>query len=319
MPSSKNEISNAAADQDDILSYPATWDEERLLRTWLKHLKGLMDESGITLPEKRMRYQAEQNVEFQETRQRWHKLGDTDRLIAWKRLLQLSERIVQEVLPSCVQCGECCRKGSPTLQLEDLELLRQGKIPWHELVTIRQGEPVRSPFEENLFFLLDERIKIREKTGAQECVFFDPEADRCTIYANRPVQCRAQACWDPAVAKQIAEQPYMARRDIFQGVELLLDLIKEHDRRCGFEKLNTTFKRLEETKGETIDEVLEQLAYESHFRQFLAEQLKIPENTLELVFGRSFADMAPLFGFTVHNEPDGTRCLVADIPKPSES
>ena len=312
MSSSDKEISNAGGDQDDILSYPGTWDEERLLRTWIKHLKGLMAESDISLPEKRIMFQAEQNVTFQETRQRWPKLGDIERLNAWKRLLELSERIVQEVLPSCVQCGECCRKGSPTLQLEDLDLLRQGKIPWHELVTLRCQEPVRSPFQENLFFLLDERIKISEKPGTQECVHFEPETDRCKIYADRPVQCRAQACWDPAIAKQVSDQPYLTRRDIFQGVELLLDLIREHDQRCGFEKLNAAFKRLEESNGETIDQVLELLAYEDHFRHFLAEQLKIPENTLELVFGRSYADMVPLFGFTIRDEPDGSRCLMPD-------
>jgi len=315
MSSSDNEIKNTGTDQDEVLSYPATWDEERLLRTWIKHLKGLMDESEIVLPEKRIRFQAEQNVTFQETRQRWHKLGATERLNAWKRLLELSERIIQEVLPSCVQCGECCRKGSPTLQVEDLDLLRQEKIPWHELVTLRRGEPVRSPFQENLFFLLDERIKIREKAGTQECVFFDPEVDRCMVYADRPVQCRAQACWDPSVAKQVAEQPYLTRRDIFKGVELLTDLMKEHDQRCAFEKLNSAFRRLEESEGKDIDQVLELLAYEDHFRRFLAEQLKIPENTLELVFGRSFADMVPLFGFTIRMEPDGCRCLVPDRPE----
>ena len=204
MSTTDNENTGSGTDQDDILSYPATWDEEKLLRTWLKHLKGLMDESGITLPEKRIRFQAEQNVIFLETRQRWSKLGDSERLNAWKRLLELSERIVQEVLPSCVQCGECCRNGSPTLQLEDLDLLRQEKIPWSELVTLRNGEPVRSPFKEKIFFLIDERIKIREKAGTQECVFFDAKSDRCSLYTDRPLQCRAQACWDPSVARQVA-------------------------------------------------------------------------------------------------------------------
>jgi Fe-S-cluster containining protein len=316
MSSSDNRTNNAGTDQDEVLSYPAAWDEERLLRTWIKHLKGLMDESEIVLPEKRIRYQAEQNVTFQETRRRWRKLGPTERLNAWKQLLELSERIVQEVLPSCVQCGECCRKGSPTLQLEDLDLLRQGKLPWHELVTLRRSEPVHSPFQEKLFFLLDERIKIREKAGTKECVLFDAETDQCAVYANRPVQCRAQACWDPSVAKQMADQPYLTRRDIFKGVELLLDLMKEHDQRCGFEKLNSAFRRLEESEGKEIDQVLELLAYEDHFRHFLAEQLKIPENTLDLVFGRSFADLGPLFGFTIRREPDGSRCLVPDSAEP---
>jgi Fe-S-cluster containining protein len=196
--------------------------------------------------------------------------------------------------------------------MEDLELLRQGKVSWNALYTLRRGEPVRSPFEDKLFFLLDERIKIREKNGSRECALFDGANDLCTIYADRPTQCRAQACWDPSLAKQVAEQPYLTRRDIFQEVELLLDLMTEHDKRCAFDKLKAAFEALEKSKGENVDEVLELLAYEDHFRHFLGEQLKIPEDFLELVFGRSFADQVSVFGFKVVEEPDSTRCLVPD-------
>jgi hypothetical protein len=122
----------------------------------------------------------------------------------------------------------------------------------------------------------------------------------------------AQACWDPKEAEQVSKLPYLTRGDIFEGVELLLDIIKEHDIRCAFDKLNEAFKRLEETQGETVDEVLDLMAYEDHFRAFLAEKLNIPEDNLELVFGRSFADLSSCFGFKVEKEPDGSRCLVVD-------
>ena len=129
------------------------------------------------------------------------------------------------------------------------------------------------------------------------------------------MQCRAQACWDPSVAKEMAQQPYLTRRDIFAEVELLLDLFVEHDIRCAFDKLSDAFKRLEESKGETVDEVLELLNYEDQFRHFMGEQLKIPEELLDLVFGRSFEDLVSLFGFRVIQEPDSIRCLVPDGPR----
>ena len=53
----------------------------------------------------------------------------------------------QELLPTYVGCGECCRKSAPTLGQEDLVLLREEALPWAELVTLREGEPARSPFE----------------------------------------------------------------------------------------------------------------------------------------------------------------------------
>ncbi len=61
------------------------------------------------------------------------------RLDAWKRLLLAAEESCRTILPACVQCGECCRMGSPTLHLEDIPLLQSGKIPWDQLITLRKG------------------------------------------------------------------------------------------------------------------------------------------------------------------------------------
>jgi Fe-S-cluster containining protein len=255
----------------------------------------------------------EQNPLYQDASTRWEGMKGTERFETWKKLLEAGLQVAQEMLPTCVRCGECCRRGSPTLHTEDLELMR-GAIPWNQVYTLRQGEPVRSPFEDDLLFLLEERIKIREKNGIGECVFFDREADKCQIYDNRPIQCRAQACWDETPGKDLAKLPYLSRGDLFNGVELLLGLIGEHDRRCSFAELDKAFKQLEETKGSSVDEVLRVLAYEDHYRRFFAEKLNIPEDTLDLVFGRSFGELVPLFGFNVEEEADGSKCLVADKP-----
>ena len=307
MPSSQ-----ALSDQVSAMGYPGGWSEEDLRRNWTEHLKSLVSDSESNLPLKRIQFQMEQHADYQDAMRRWPRMSEAERFRAWRNLVQSSERVVQEVLPACVQCGECCRKSSPTLHMEDLEILRQGKIPWNQIYSIRRSEPVRSPFEEKLFFLLDERIKLHEKEGTQECVLFDNATNRCMVYADRPMQCRAQTCWDPEPAKQLAQQPYLTRRDIFKGVELLLDVIVEHDRRCAFEKLHEAFKRLGESGGENVQEVLEMLAYEDHFRKFIAEQYGIPEDTLDLVFGRSHAELVRAFGFRVLNDPDGTRRLVLD-------
>jgi Fe-S-cluster containining protein len=292
---------------------PATWNFEALNKNWIDYLGGLARESNIPL--KRLHYQLEQSPNYQEIVQRWGKMDGAERVSAWKKLIEVSEKLAAEILPSCVQCGECCRKGSPTLQLEDLDLLSQGKIPWDCLVTLRRGEPVRSPFEDKLVFLVDERIKIREKPETQECEFLDSESSLCTVYEDRPVQCRAQVCWDSAEAKQLAKQPYLTRRDIFKEVELLLKLIAEHDDRFAFAKLQAAFSRLEETRGESVQEIIQLLAQERHYRHFLAEQLNIPGNMLELVFGRSFEKLVTLFGFKVRVEEDGSRCLTLDRPE----
>lgn len=304
--------STTTASQEPKVHYPATWDKETLRQNWIRQVEAFAEESELSIPAKRLRQQVEQSTIYQEMMQRWPRMDAEQRLKAWEILLESSENIARDILPACIQCGECCRKGSPTLHLEDLELLQQGTIPWHQLVTLRRGEPVRSPFQEEIFFLLDERIKMREKPATQECVFLDSDTQTCIIYLDRPLQCRAQACWDPTPAEDLKKEPYLTRRDIFKDLELLPELLAEHDRRCAFAKLQEACQRLEQDPAAGVDEVLELLAYEDHFRQFFSQQFNIPANTLDLVFGRSFSDLIRLFGLRVTLEADGTRCLVPD-------
>ncbi len=297
---------------DFSTNHPSGWNIEQFRANWFSFLEALSKECSSLVPQRRMRYQIEQTSTFKEIASGWDAMNGSQRLDAWKRLLVSAEGATQEILPACVQCGECCRRASPTLHKEDLELLQAGKIPWDSLLTLRRGEPARSPFDGKPFVLPEERVKIKEKEGKQECVFLDDETDQCSIYEDRPLQCRAQACWDPIPARDLVELPFLLREDLFQGVDLLLEIMGEHEKRCDFETLAEAFQQLYETKGANVQEVLQLLAYEDHFRNFVSEQFKIPQENMELVFGRSFARMAPLFGYRVTIESDGTRCLVPD-------
>lgn len=295
---------------ESATDYPATWDLDSLQQKMLNHMQSLLEDNESPIPLKRLQYQLEQSTIYHDVIQRWPRMDDNQRLKAWKLLLEYSDQVARDTLPTCVQCGVCCRRGSPTLHLEDLELLKQGKLPFNKILTLRQGEPVHSPFDGKIFFLLDERIKIQEKPRTQECVFLD--GDDCTIYVDRPLQCRAQACWDSAQYEELTQQPYLTRRDLFAEVETLVELMNEHNKRCSFSKLQELFKQLAERGEEGIQPLFELLGYEDHFRRFFGEQLKIPEDVLQLVFGRSLADLVALFGFRVEQEPDGTRRLVPD-------
>jgi hypothetical protein len=93
---------------------------------------------------------------------------------------------------------------------------------------------------------------------------------------------------------------------------MLLEVMAEHESRCGFEGFSDAFEKL--TGGGSVQEVLGLLSYEEHFRVFVSDAFKIPAQNMELLFGRSFIQMTPLFGFKVLEEPDGSRRLIADEP-----
>ncbi|MGA2229151.1 MAG: YkgJ family cysteine cluster protein [Syntrophobacteraceae bacterium] len=298
---------------DLSINHPSDWDTEQFRANWYVFLESLIEEEATSLiPSRRIRYQIEQTTVFREVVSGWDEMSGSHRLDAWKRLLIAAEEACRTILPACVECGECCRMGSPVLHLEDLPLLKSGKIPWDQLITLRRGEPARSPFDGRPFVLPEERIKVREKEGVRECGFFNEETDQCSIYSERPLQCRAQACWDPIPARDTAELPFLLRKHIFEEIDLLLEIMAEHENRCGFSALSDAFEKLNRTNGENVQEVLGLLAFEEHFRQFVSEKFNIPAQNMELLFGRSFAEMTSLFGFRVAVEPDGTRCLVAD-------
>lgn len=300
---------------DLSINHPSGWDIDQFRANWSAVLEALIKEEASSLvPARRIRWQIEQTPVFQEVASGWNALNGFQRFDGWKRLLLAAEEACRTILPACVQCGECCRLGSPTLHAEDLSLLQSGKIPWDQLITLRKGEPARSPFDGRPFILSEERIKVREKEGSRECVFLISQTDKCSIYGDRPLQCRAQACWDPIPARDTAELPFLLRRHIFEEVDLLLDVVAEHESRCGFEALSAAFEELGRSNGENVEKVLGLLSYEEHFRQFVSDKFKIPPQYLELLLGRSFARMTTLFGFRVSEEHDGARCLIADPP-----
>lgn len=294
-----------------LLDHPAEWDADRFRENWDAFVENLLKEkAGSLIPARRIRRQIERTPAFVEAAGGWDNMNGACRIDAWRRLLVAAEESCHRVLPVCVQCGECCRMGSPTLHLEDLPLLQSGKIPWDQLITLRRGEPARSPFDGMPFILPEERIKVREKEGLRECVFLVSETDMCSIYSDRPLQCRAQACWDPIPARDTAELPLLMREHIFSGVDVLLEIMAEHERRCGFAALSAAFEELGKSSGANVEEVLRLLSYEEHFREFVSDRFSVPQENMELLLGRSLARMAEVFGLRVTEGPDGTRCLV---------
>jgi len=227
-----------------------------------------------------------------------------------------TESNVKQMKNECARCGDCCRRSSPTLMLDDLFLLRTEKLPWNQLVTLRKGEPAFSPHEMKPVYLPAEKIKIREKKNKGGCVFLDQENNLCTIYEDRPQQCRAQECWNPESALAIESEEYLTRKALFAEIEVLLEILDRHDEECSFKKLREGFERIKETKGQNVDGVIEILSRDDHFRDFVPRSLSIPLDILDLVFGRSLASRVGLFGFRIETSRDGTHTLVpGDTPE----
>ena len=204
----------------------------------------------------------------------------------------------------CIRCGECCLKSSPTLQREDLGLIRKGAIGKRDLFTIRKGELVRDNISEALMISRQEMIKLRERDGGG-CVFYDEPGKECRIYEDRPLQCSALMCWDPKEFIKVYERPKLERRDIIQE-SLLLEFMAEHEKRCSYEILESDVREIESKGEKAIQKIINLLNFDFQLRPFISDKLGIAQEEMAFLFGRCLVDTIPMFGLKVRREADGT-------------
>jgi Fe-S-cluster containining protein len=286
------------------------WDLPTLLEQWHTHLKTMISTRVTDLPFERLRYQSEVDPEYASIVAAWPTMTPERRVQSWQRLLSLSDRARHELAPTCVRCGVCCEKGGPALAAEDIDLVRREQIPWPALMTVRVGEPVRSNASGQVLFLPEEKIKIREQPDGKACVLYRQETKSCSIQGAKPLECRMQACWDAEAMNERAPGRALTRESLFAGVEPLLELNAEHERRCPFAQFWGALEALGSSDSAHIDQLLAMLAFDEHIRTFTHERLGIPEQAMDLLFSRTLSERVHLFGLQVKKGNDGARTLL---------
>ena len=187
-------------------------------------------------------------------------------------------------LSTCQRCGTCCQKGGPALHLEDLHLLDD--IPMSDLVCLRRGEMAFDPRLDSLQPLPRELLKIRGKKMGWECVYYSEQAQSCTIYGHRPLECRSLFCADSDTILRAMDAPTLSRSDLIATKSGLWGCITEH------EELFPVDRAMRLAKSATGDalaisgELDEMIRLEVHFRQSLAEKVQAQDVDLWAYLGR---------------------------------
>ncbi len=204
-----------------------------------------------------------------------------------------------EAPSGCRRCGTCCQKGGPAFHLADRELIESGRIPARLLFTIRAGEPVRDNVADRIQIADSDIIKLRGTDGTPACVCHDPVAG-CTIYADRPVECRALDCRDTASIAELYRRDRLTRKDLFQPISDLWRLIRDHQGNCGYESVGEIVGMLGGPDAETarlrLGEILEmdRLVRREPVRRGL-----VPAGWTDLLFGRPLSRTLSGFGLRV--------------------
>jgi Fe-S-cluster containining protein len=184
-------------------------------------------------------------------------------------------------------CGTCCRNGGPSLHLEDRFLVERGFLHTRHLYTIRRGEPARDPIRGELVRVESEIIMIKGSGGRWACRFLDEEANRCRIYARRPLECRELACWDTSRIEQMYDRGRLSRRDLLAGIEGLWELIEDHERRCSYDQIQNWQKAASGPQaGKARAQLAEAEAYDAELRKRIVARGRIEPAMLDFLLGR---------------------------------
>ncbi|RJP36319.1 MAG: YkgJ family cysteine cluster protein [Desulfobacteraceae bacterium] len=225
----------------------------------------------------------------------------------------------------CVRCGSCCTVGGPTLHVEDRKLFEEGVLGWADVVTLRKGEPARDDVAGSLVILGSEIVKIKGRSPrVWTCAYYKDgdtggegaRAGRkgigtCTIYDQRPVECRLLNCWDPSALEAAYATGRISRGDLIRPGSALAELVAEHEAAC-------PVARLSELDGDDSPEARRELEalqkFDVSFRAVFMEKSGAGPEVLDFLFGRALTEVARLLA-AARRKSEGARATAAETAK----
>jgi Fe-S-cluster containining protein len=190
----------------------------------------------------------------------------------------------------CQRCCTCCKKGGPALHLEDKPLIETGIISSKHLYTIRQGEPSYDNVNNRIEPAAADIIKIKSQKNNQACILLDEQNSACSIYDNRPLECRILECWDTREIEKLYVKNRLTRKDLFYQMNDIWDLVSDHQNRCSYSTIQEMLAEQKSTGEETNHQALqEMIRYDKHIRSLLAEKGGMDPEMMDFLFGRPLA------------------------------
>ncbi|MCE5313277.1 MAG: YkgJ family cysteine cluster protein [Nitrospiraceae bacterium] len=210
---------------------------------------------------------------------------------------------------ACTRCGGCCKGGAPSLLKEDAALFNSGILNQSHVFTIRDSELVKS-HDDNTLYESIELIKVKDKPGTSECIFFG-EGNICSIYENRPAQCRQFECWNPAEVLNGLEANRLTREELFAESDAIMEIIRHHEQKCSYIRLKDALDMMAAGEELAVDELIDMLQYDTYARPFIQENFSISPDMFDLILGRPMTQTLESFGFRVMN--DGDNYMISTI------
>jgi len=212
---------------------------------------------------------------------------------------------MSKIITQCIGCGTCCKKGGPSFHLEDKMLIEKGKILSKYLYTIREGELCYDNIKKCILPAFSDIIKIKGQKDSWTCILFNEKENECTIYDNRPLECRALKCWDTREIEKIYSKNRLTRKDLFSNIEGLWGLVEDHQKRCSYEKLDLFIDILKKNKkNEALKGTLDIIEYDAQIRELVVQKGGLDPEMIDFIFGRPITETIRIYGFKIKKQDD---------------
>lgn len=243
----------------------------------------------------------EEDPVYKEILEKWDSLTLEEMRQAWEKTNSLMTKAAYATRPYCVRCGDCCKESSPVLYREDLSLLTDGILDKGNVFTLRKGEIGYSPKEGRTVVLAEEMIKLKEIGGEDQCLFY--KEGGCSIYDNRPLQCRTLECWNPESFEPLSSSKYLDRKNILGEDHPLWEIIAAHEKRSSHEVLTSILEKGQELDPASEEKALGIIFYDLHVRMFMEEKVGLKREELDFFFGRPVTKTLSACGYCLEGEP----------------
>jgi hypothetical protein len=152
-------------------------------------------------------------------------------------------------------------------------------------------------------------IKIKGQGNSWTCLFYDQAQAACTIYEDRPIECRALKCWDTAELEALYAHKRLKREDLLADIEGLWDLIKDHQERCNYDTVLDLVQTINSGKpGDARQKLAELIQFDSEIRKLVVSRAGLDADVLDFLFGRPLTRTLQNVGLRI--EPKGEKIVI---------
>lgn len=171
------------------------------------------------------------------------------------------------------------------------------------LYTIRKGEPSYDNIKMRILPAASDIIKLKGKKKSWTCIFFDETESQCTIYDNRPLECRVLKCWDTREIERIYSIHRLTRKDLISNIKGLWELVEEHQTRCSYDALAQFIDVLEgKERDKALNGILNIIEYDIRIRELAVIKGGLDPEITDFLFGRPITETISMYNFEIQQD-----------------